>query len=334
MIKAFYQTALFFVLLFSAVNVFAQGARERGIELYEQGKFAEAIRVLQPLSKAKETKRDASVWNYLGMAYKDGGELKKARKALEKAVALDPRSSPFRVNLAYVYLASRKVNAAQSEIARAIELDPRNFTAYYVRGAARIQEGKFAEALADAERIIGINPNFAGAYTLKSNANLYLFGERVSKDPVNFKDELEELRKAIEPLEYCVKYCKDNPILAAQIEKLDALRTFHDYFAREKKDALSTTPPTDEMTPIKILAKPQARYTDEGRKNNISGTITMYVLFASNGQVSFILPINALGHGLDQQAMKAAAQIRFEPAKRNGVPVSVVKKVTYSFTIY
>src|ERR1044071_6009970 len=131
--KTLYKVTLFLILLFSAVNIFAQMTREKGIELYEQKKYSEAISVLQKLSKQKETKTDALVWNYLGLAYVDSDDLKRGRKALEKAVELNPQNSAFRTNLAYAYLLTRKINSAQSEIARAIELDPQNPAAYYVR---------------------------------------------------------------------------------------------------------------------------------------------------------------------------------------------------------
>lgn len=338
----FYKFACLFAFILSlGLSAFAQGTREQGIELYNQGKFAESIRVLQNLSSRKEFKTDAVVWNYLGLAYMDDGELKKARKALEKAVELQPQSAPFRVNLAYVYLASRKVDDAQKQTERALELDPQNASAYFLRGSARIREGKLRESLADAEKVIALNPNFAAAYTLKSTAYLYIFGEKMRGEGQP-KKQLAYLASAVEPLEFCLQYCRDNKILAAQKERLESLKVFYDYFNRqslrgpgaEVTDIDAAEKPTEEITPIKILSKPQARYTDKGRGAGIQGTITLYVLFAANGKVSFILPLKTLGYGLDENAINAASQIRFEPARKNGVPVSLVKMVSYSFTIY
>jgi outer membrane biosynthesis protein TonB len=37
---------------------------------------------------------------------------------------------------------------------------------------------------------------------------------------------------------------------------------------------------------------------------------------------------------LTEQAIAAARQIRFEPAKKNGVPQTVTNQVQYQFTLY
>ncbi len=47
-----------------------------------------------------------------------------------------------------------------------------------------------------------------------------------------------------------------------------------------------------------------------------------------------IIPVKGLGYGLDEQAINAARKITFEPPTHDGKPVSVVKKVAFTFTIY
>lgn len=85
---------------------------------------------------------------------------------------------------------------------------------------------------------------------------------------------------------------------------------------------------------LKILAKPQARYTDAARKNNVNGTVVLKVVFASDGTVGNIQTVTNLPDGLTEEAVTAARQIRFEPARRNGKSVSMTKTVSYIFTIY
>jgi TonB family protein len=85
---------------------------------------------------------------------------------------------------------------------------------------------------------------------------------------------------------------------------------------------------------IKILSKPQARYTDAGRQNNVQGTVTLKVTFTASGAIGSITAVSGLPYGLTEQAIAAARQIKFEPAMRNGVPYSLTKTVSYSFTIY
>jgi TonB family protein len=93
-------------------------------------------------------------------------------------------------------------------------------------------------------------------------------------------------------------------------------------------------PPTGVTTNLAILSKPRPGYTDAARTNNVQGTVRLRVTFNANGSIGSISPVSGLPNGLTEQAIAAARQIRFEPKKINGVPVSVTKVVEYSFSIY
>ena len=86
--------------------------------------------------------------------------------------------------------------------------------------------------------------------------------------------------------------------------------------------------------PLKILAKPQAKYTDAGRTNNVQGSVRLKVTLLASGAVGSITPVTRLPHGLTEQAIAAARLLKFQPAKVNGVPVSKTITIDYSFTIY
>ncbi|MCW5960254.1 MAG: TonB family protein [Pyrinomonadaceae bacterium] len=92
-----------------------------------------------------------------------------------------------------------------------------------------------------------------------------------------------------------------------------------------------TTGPT---TSVKFISKPQPKYTDAARQNNIQGQVVLRITFLANGQIGSISPVSGLSYGLTEQAIAAARQIRFEPAMRNGQPYSITKSVQYTFTIY
>lgn len=85
---------------------------------------------------------------------------------------------------------------------------------------------------------------------------------------------------------------------------------------------------------LKIISRPQPKYTDAARQNQVTGTVTLKVTFTASGQIGSVAPVNGLPYGLTEQAIAAAKQIRFEPPKRNGVPYAISKTVTYTFTIY
>ena len=85
---------------------------------------------------------------------------------------------------------------------------------------------------------------------------------------------------------------------------------------------------------IKITSKPKPPFTDAARQNQIQGVVRLRVTFLASGQIGPISPVQGLSGGLTEQAIAAARNIRFEPAKRNGVPYTVVKQVEYNFTLY
>lgn len=84
----------------------------------------------------------------------------------------------------------------------------------------------------------------------------------------------------------------------------------------------------------KILAKPKATYTDAARTNNVQGTVRLKVTLLASGQVGSITPVSRLPHGLTEQAIAAARNIRFSPKKVNGNSQSVIVTLEYGFNIY
>lgn len=85
---------------------------------------------------------------------------------------------------------------------------------------------------------------------------------------------------------------------------------------------------------LKIVSKPTPGYTDDARKNNISGTVRLRVTFSATGQVTNVSVISGLPNGLTEKAIAAARQISFTPEKRNGQAISIAKPIDYTFRIY
>ena len=333
-----YKSFLSITLLLLFVSyAFSQIGREKGIELYKQGNYKEAVKVLQKASKQKETKTDAEVWHYLGLAYLKNNDTKKAIKALEKAVSFNAQNATYQTNLAYAYLLGNKINKAQEESAKAIALDSRNADAYYIRGYAGFLEGKSDEAINDADKAIVINPDYSLAYVLKSDALLLNFG-KLFQTPGNPYDKLELLNQSKSVLEMCLKNCRDNTNIKIQQERLEAVNAFYDFYNGRK--GVDSNPPAvlgvsaPNITPLTILSKKPASYTDKARANQVTGTVRLLLLFAASGQVTHILVLKDLGHGLTENAVRAAREIKFEPAKEDGKPISQVKIAEYSFTVY
>ncbi len=77
-------------------------------------------------------------------------------------------------------------------------------------------------------------------------------------------------------------------------------------------------PEAPKAVPAEILAKPNPIYTDEARKLRIEGEVLLEVVFESSGKLHVVRVVRGLGHGLDEAAVRAAEQIRFRPALRDG----------------
>jgi TonB family protein len=92
-------------------------------------------------------------------------------------------------------------------------------------------------------------------------------------------------------------------------------------------------PSTGADAPVEITFKPKPGYTDEGRKQKINGEVRLQVMFSANGRVHVVRVVQGLGYGLDEQAVKAAEQIKFKPALREGQPIDSMALVHIIFEL-
>lgn len=328
--------ALILIFVFSlAAFAQAQTYRETAIELYKQKNYSAAAQALETLTKTN--KKDAELWNMLGLAYLNLSDFKQSRKALGKAVKINPQNSDYRGNLAFANLADNKLKPAAKEAETAIRLNPQNAEAYYVRGNLNLRQRKFDAAIADADRAIKIKPTFSAPYLLKAEGYLYSFGDELGNG-AKPSDRLDLLKNAMETLEGCRKDCEQNFDLNALQETLNAVNAFYTYFTRNRNETLApaTQAPTvaADVTPIKILSKPRANYTNSARSADIQGVVRVAVLFSAEGKTKYVLVVKPLSNGLTEEAVKAARKIEFIPQLKDGKPVSVVKMVEYYFSLY
>ncbi len=90
----------------------------------------------------------------------------------------------------------------------------------------------------------------------------------------------------------------------------------------------------DVTTKARLISKPEPQYTEDARKNQITGTVVLKVVFGSNGGVSNIRTVSGLPYGLTERAIAAARQIKFEPATKDGHKVSMWMQLEYNFNLY
>jgi len=84
---------------------------------------------------------------------------------------------------------------------------------------------------------------------------------------------------------------------------------------------------------FRIISKPKASYTDDARVNETQGAVLLNVTLLARGEIGRINVRRGLLHGLTEQAIAHAREIKFQPATVDGLPVSTIVNLEYTFTI-
>jgi len=334
--KIFKLSVLYFLISSFVFAAFAQqNERDKGIELFKQNNYSGAIDSLKKATKIDSS--DAQSWYYLGLSYMRKNETKNSIKAFQKAVELNPKDASARVSLGYAHLIKNDVNEAVKEARKSLELNPKISEAHYIIGVVASRNGSYSAAYERADEAIKLNPNLAAAYLLKTEALITSFIKQTGTviKPKEAKSEM--LAEAARSLEKYLSLSPANDESKFYQEYLESVKFFADYYGRPESVLPSSLDINAELpadaTALKITYKPRADYTDRARNAGVSGVTELMVGFSADGTVKHILVVKPLGYGLDEQAVKAARKIKFQPTTKNGKPISVVRRVQYSFTI-
>jgi len=84
----------------------------------------------------------------------------------------------------------------------------------------------------------------------------------------------------------------------------------------------------------RAIYAPDPEFSDEARKAKYQGTVVLRVVVGVDGRAHDIVLQRSLGMGLDERAMDAIRQWRFDPARRDGIPVAVLVNIEVTFRLY
>jgi TonB family protein len=88
------------------------------------------------------------------------------------------------------------------------------------------------------------------------------------------------------------------------------------------------------VTAPKVLKRVEPEYPEDARKYKVGGTVALLVVVGSDGvPYNIHLARLALGYGLDQNAIDAVSQWRFEPGQKDGQPVAVEVMMEVTFDL-
>lgn len=90
---------------------------------------------------------------------------------------------------------------------------------------------------------------------------------------------------------------------------------FDDHVVLDNKTPITVQIKT---VPAQIISKPMPQYTEEARRLKVEGIVRVQVRLLASGNVEVVKVLNTLGHGLDNNAVSAAQQVKFKPAQLEG----------------
>jgi len=285
----------------------------RAIETYQQGDATEAIKLLQAIVKKRPD--DADAWYYLGLALNSQGLIGNSRPAFEQCVRLRPDSADAHAKLAFALILANEPQKALTTAQRALELGDQSPESHYVIAEASLRTGATTKAVDEAETALRVSPNFTAALITRSFAHCdlklyseaaasleqFLAGSPGDMDAETWRGQLEELRRRIS-----LESNPGPPIFTGK-----------------------------EVTQkARVLSKPEPQYSEAARRAGVTGTVVLRAVFSAEGEMKHILITRALGYGLTTRAVRAARQIRFTPATKDGTPVSMWVQLEYNFSLY
>jgi TonB family protein len=82
------------------------------------------------------------------------------------------------------------------------------------------------------------------------------------------------------------------------------------------------------------IFSPDPEYSEEARKAKYQGIVVLWLVVGPDGRPRDMRVMRSVGMGLDEKALEAVRTWKFEPALKDGQPVSVQITVEVSFRLY
>jgi TonB family protein len=199
---------------------------------------------------------------------------------------------------------------------------PKDFWAFYYFGLCLLKLKRFDEAVTAYQQAAALRPTAAAVYYQLGKTYLGM-GDREAAEKALRLLEGHNIELAL----YLINLIHPDDPASQQTQEA----TVPSATAQNTDGA--NLPMTKSQRPT-ILYREKANYTEIARINLVEGTVVLQVVFASNGELQNLRVVRGLPDGLTRKAIEAAQKIRFNPAIKNGVPVSVRGSLEYTFNLY
>jgi len=210
-------------------------------------------------------------------------------------------------------------NGAVEALRHAVQGDEKDGTAWHYLGLAYLLKGSRDEARKSFARAVAVREAALQPTPMAASTTLDPAGARQKKS--------ERFQAAAESLEKYLELTKNpDPTL---LEELDALRWYRDYYGGTRNDEEIITT-KEATTRLRILDKPPPNFSG----TRAAGRGSLRAVFSADGTVKHILVIRKVDPEFDRACILAAKRIQFEPAVKDGRPVSMILEVEYGRYIY
>jgi len=88
------------------------------------------------------------------------------------------------------------------------------------------------------------------------------------------------------------------------------------------------------IAPPRCIKQKSPKYSGKARKDKVQGVVLLILVVTREGGVTDIRVKDGLGHGLDEEAVKAVRTWKFTPATKDGKPIAVQIAVEVDFHLY
>jgi TonB family protein len=117
---------------------------------------------------------------------------------------------------------------------------------------------------------------------------------------------------------------------------------WRDYFDQQEGRPRTPPPSSEAMFSVKppsgtmprAIHSPEPEYSDEARRAKYQGTMTVSIVADASGATRDVQVVKPLGMGLDEKAVESVRNWTFEPAKKDGAPVSIQLMIEVDFHLY
>ena len=156
------------------------------IVLYNQGKLAAVVEQAQALTRIYPN--EIIIWNILGGAAAQTGQIDQAINAFKRVTAIKPDYADAYYNMGVVLKDQGKLEEAIEAYKKALSLKPDFADAYNNMGVVLMNQGKLEDAIEAYKKALSLKPDYAGACNNMGNA---------LKDQGKLEEAIEAYKKAL-----------------------------------------------------------------------------------------------------------------------------------------